>query len=67
MNVQPHVVRFKECFLTADYLAIAMEYAAGGDMYKYTIQKCVLPAGSRCLVCESGKHFAGYAVVTQSL
>ena len=47
--MQPHVVRFKECFLTADYLAIAMEYAAGGDMYKYTIQKCVPSAGSRCL------------------
>ena len=42
--LQPHVVRFKECFLTEKYLAIAMEYAAGGDMYRYVIQKCALPA-----------------------
>ena len=39
VGAQPHVVRFKECFLTADYLAIVMEYAAGGDMYRYVISR----------------------------
>lgn len=33
--LHPHIVQFKEVFLTADYLAIAMEYVAGGDMFAY--------------------------------
>ena len=36
----PHIVKFRECFLTDKYLAIAMEYAAGGDMFKYVSHKC---------------------------
>eukprot|EP00884_Botryococcus_braunii_P022478 jgi/Botrbrau1/8914/Bobra.0148s0028.1 len=31
----PHVIQFKEVFLTDDYLAIAMEYAPGGDLFQY--------------------------------
>ena len=38
--IHPHIVRFRECFLTAKYLAIAMDYAAGGDMYKYVLSRC---------------------------
>eukprot|EP00884_Botryococcus_braunii_P012854 jgi/Botrbrau1/2156/Bobra.0093s0057.1 len=34
MLVHPHVIRFIEVFLTKDYLAIAMEYAAGGDLHR---------------------------------
>ncbi|KAK9840946.1 hypothetical protein WJX81_001908 [Elliptochloris bilobata] len=30
---------FKEVFLTPEYLAIAMEYAAGGDMFQYVKQR----------------------------
>ena len=33
------VVQFKEVFLTPEYLAIAMEYAAGGDMFQYVKQR----------------------------
>ena len=33
--LHPHIVQFKEVFLTSDYLAIAMEYVAGGDMFAY--------------------------------
>ena len=40
--LHPHIVRFKECFLTPHYLGIAMEYANGGDMYAYTKTWCVL-------------------------
>ena len=36
----PHIVKFRECFLTDKYLAIAMDYAAGGDMFKYVSNKC---------------------------
>ena len=45
----PHIVKFRECFLTDKYLAIAMEYAAGGDMFKYVSHKCARNtlAGSR--------------------
>lgn len=34
LQVHPHVIRFIEVFLTKDYLAIAMEYAAGGDLHR---------------------------------
>ncbi len=37
--IHPHVVRFEECFLTEKYLAIAMEYAAGGNMYSHVTAK----------------------------
>ncbi|KAA8538114.1 hypothetical protein F0562_027722 [Nyssa sinensis] len=30
----PNIVRFKEVFLTPTHLAIVMEYAAGGELYK---------------------------------
>lgn len=33
--LHPHIVQFKEVFLTKDYLAIVMEYVAGGDMFAY--------------------------------
>ncbi|KAK9821180.1 hypothetical protein WJX74_005516 [Apatococcus lobatus] len=32
--LHPHVVQFKEVFLTPQHLAIVMEYAAGGDMFQ---------------------------------
>jgi len=35
----PHIVRFKEVFLTQEYLAIAMEFGAGGDMFEYVVNK----------------------------
>ena len=38
--MHPHVVRFRECFTTKKYLAFAMEYAAAGNMYEYTLTKC---------------------------
>eukprot|EP00891_Asterochloris_glomerata_P004465 jgi/Astpho2/4465/fgenesh1_pm.00067_%23_14_t len=31
----PHIIAFRECFLTTDYLAISTEYAAGGDLFRY--------------------------------
>ncbi|KAK9830549.1 hypothetical protein WJX72_012403 [[Myrmecia] bisecta] len=37
--MHPHIVQFKEVFLTQQYLAIAMEYAAGGDMFEHVVRK----------------------------
>ena len=31
--------QFKEVFLTEHYLAVAMEYAAGGDMFQHVKRK----------------------------
>ena len=47
--IHPHIVRFRECFLTPEYLGIAMEYAAGGDLYRFVAAKyapllCLPPA-----------------------
>jgi serine/threonine-protein kinase SRK2 len=39
MLLHPHVVQFKEVFLTPRYLAIAMEYVPGGDMFEYVVRK----------------------------
>jgi len=33
--VHPHVIQFKEVFLTPTHLAIAMEYAPGGDLFSF--------------------------------
>ena len=41
--VHPHVAKFHRCFLTDRHLAFAMEYAAGGDMHKYVVNKYVAP------------------------
>uniref|UniRef100_A0A7S3QM01 Protein kinase domain-containing protein n=1 Tax=Dunaliella tertiolecta TaxID=3047 RepID=A0A7S3QM01_DUNTE len=37
--MHPHIVQFKEVFLTPVYLAIAMEFAPGGDMFEYVVKK----------------------------
>ena len=34
----PHIVQFRELFLTQSHLAIVMEFAAGGDMFDYVIK-----------------------------
>lgn len=39
MLVHPHIVQFKEVFLTPRYLCIVMEYAPGGDMFEYVVKK----------------------------
>lgn len=37
MLMHPHIVEFKICFLTAKYLAIAMEYAEGQDLLRQVL------------------------------
>eukprot|EP01023_Acetabularia_acetabulum_P003982 TRINITY_DN1166_c0_g2_i1.p1 TRINITY_DN1166_c0_g2~~TRINITY_DN1166_c0_g2_i1.p1 ORF type:complete len:352 (+),score=48.30 TRINITY_DN1166_c0_g2_i1:107-1162(+) len=37
--IHPHVIGFRECFLTQKYLAIVMEYAAGGDMFDFVVKR----------------------------
>jgi len=39
----PHVVQFKEVFLTPEHLAIAMEYVPGGDMFQHVKRNKGLP------------------------
>jgi serine/threonine-protein kinase SRK2 len=36
----PHVIEYKEVFLTAEYICIAMEYASGGSLFTY-VQRAV--------------------------
>ena len=55
----PHVVQFKEIFLTPSHLGIAMEYAPGGDMFQYVkksngLKVLLLPSHSlRCALGTS--------------
>lgn len=37
--VHPHIVQFKEVCLTAKHLCIVMEYARGGDLFEYVLQR----------------------------
>lgn len=37
--MHPHIVQFKEVFLTPRYLAIVMEYVPGGDMFEHVVKK----------------------------
>ncbi|GAX72676.1 hypothetical protein CEUSTIGMA_g132.t1 [Chlamydomonas eustigma] len=34
----PHVIEFKEVFLTPEFICIAMEYASGGNLFSYVKQ-----------------------------
>lgn len=43
--LHPHVIQFREVFLTEKYLAIAMEYAPGGDMFQHVKRKGGLEEG----------------------
>lgn len=44
----PHIVRFKEVFLTGEFVCIVMEYANGGNLFDFIKAKKVVPeAGSR--------------------
>lgn len=36
----PHVIEFKEVFLTSEFICIVMEYAAGGNLFTY-VQRAV--------------------------
>jgi len=37
--LHPHIIQFKEVFLTNEFLGIAMEFAPGGDMFQYVKQR----------------------------
>lgn len=52
----PHIISFKEVFLTKEYLCIVMEYAAGGDMHQYI-------ARQRCLSEDFGRWFFQQLVI----
>ena len=39
----PHIVQFKEVFLTPEHLAIAMEFVPGGDMFQHVKRNKGLP------------------------
>lgn len=41
--LHPHVVQFKDVFLTANHVAIVMEYASGGDLETYVHEKKGIP------------------------
>ena len=43
-SVGRSIIQFREVFLTPDYLAIAMEFAPGGDMFQYVKRKKGLQA-----------------------
>ena len=39
----PHVVRFKNLFLTNSHLAVVLEYVEGGDLFQYCAENGPLP------------------------
>jgi len=41
--MHPHIIQFKEVFLTRECLCISMEYASGGDLFRYIVQNDSLP------------------------
>lgn len=45
VSMHPHVVQFREVFVTRKFLAIAMEYVAGGDLCDYFIEHSLVGTG----------------------
>lgn len=41
----PHVIQFKDVFLTSEYICIAMEYATGGSLFSYVQVRQALLVG----------------------
>ena len=39
----PHIIGLREVFLTGSHLVLAMEYAAGGDLFRYVSSRRGLP------------------------
>jgi serine/threonine-protein kinase SRK2 len=39
----PHIIGLREVFLTSSHLVLAMEYAAGGDLFRYVSARRGLP------------------------
>ena len=39
----PHIIGLREVFLTSTHLVLAMEYAAGGDLFRYVSARRGLP------------------------
>uniref|UniRef100_A0A061SGC3 Sulfur stress regulator n=1 Tax=Tetraselmis sp. GSL018 TaxID=582737 RepID=A0A061SGC3_9CHLO len=35
----PHIIKFEEVFLTSKYIGIAMEFAAGGDLFDFVVSR----------------------------
>ena len=55
------IIQFREVFLTPDYLAIAMEFAPGGDMFQYVKRKKGLQArAQRHLLLHRQALLLGY-------
>lgn len=53
------IIQFREVFLTPDYLAIAMEFAPGGDMFQYVKRKKGLQARVQPYVLQRTTAFLG--------
>lgn len=51
--LHPNIVQLREVFLTQEYLAVAMEYADGGDLSEYIDQQ--YQKGVSCIAFRSGK------------
>ena len=47
----PHVIEFKEVFLTSEYICIAMEYAAGGNLFSYVQRAVSLKVCGGLMMC----------------
>lgn len=43
LTADPHVVRFKNLFLTNSHLAVVLEYVEGGDLFQYCAENGPLP------------------------
>ena len=62
----PHVIQFKETFLTPTHLAIAMEYAPGGDMFQFVKRSSglkVLILHFYSCTCDCASQWKGNALL----
>lgn len=53
----PHIVQFREIFLSPGHLAIVMEFAAGGDMFDFVIRN--KGSGQPLLRCSTTNKSTG--------
>ena len=58
----PHIIQFREVFLTEDHLAIVSEYAVGGDVADYIDRHQAMH--KTAVMTESNARWLFYQLVT---
>ena len=66
-DMHPHIIQLREVFPTEEYMGIAMEFAAGGDLSPMSLTTATRASRrARETPCACGRRCRAWCVVVQS-